>query len=132
MIEVAHDLYLFDQTLLTFVFTVGCLFGESFYCEVLTVFKFLGQVDRCKVTFSYFFLWFELFVETSLVYFLLQEITTCLKVLQIAQGIGQALVLLLEGEDRWRGGEGVFEVKVQENYLLMVGGGLDDTFIIEG
>jgi hypothetical protein len=55
-----------------------------------------------------------------------------LKVLQIAQGIGQALVLLLEGEDGWRGGEGIFEIKVQDNYLLMVGGGLDDTFIIEG
>jgi len=65
--QVAHYFYLLYKTLFSFVLAVRRLLRKSFHGKVFTAFQFLCQIDRGKVTFSNFFLGFELFMEASLV-----------------------------------------------------------------
>lgn len=52
--EMSHNLYFFDETLLSFLFTVSSLFWEGFYCVLAFVFMLFNEVNRSKVSFSDF------------------------------------------------------------------------------
>jgi hypothetical protein len=67
MIKASHYLNFFDQALFSFLFTVSSFFGKGFHCITFSIFYFLSQINRREIPFSNFFLWFELFMETSLI-----------------------------------------------------------------
>jgi len=80
VVQISHDFYFLYQALLPLIFTVGCLLGEGFYGIAFSCLELLGKVYRCKVTFSYLLLWFELLVETSLIESPLQEFPAGLEI----------------------------------------------------
>ena len=45
MVQTPHYFYFFDETFLSFVFAIGCLFGKGFHCKVLASLNLFSQVD---------------------------------------------------------------------------------------
>lgn len=54
MIQVAHDLNLFNKTLFSVLFAICTLFRERFYSKLSFCLYFLDQIHRCEVSLTYF------------------------------------------------------------------------------
>ena len=113
VIENSHDFYLFDQTFFSFIFAICCLFWESFDGIVSSIFNFLSQIYWSKVSFTNFLLWYELFMETSLVELLFKNLSPELQLASWPQLIGLFAVFLLQEDWGWVGDVSEFEVKIK-------------------
>lgn len=80
MVERPHDVDFLYEAFLALVFTVGRLFREGLHGIVATVLHLFGQVDRCKVSLSYFLLGLELLMEASLVELGFEHFSTVIEV----------------------------------------------------
>ena len=65
--EFSHQFYLFYQRFLSIFLTVCCLLWKSFNRILFAIFVLVNQVDRGKISLSYFLDRFEQFMEASLV-----------------------------------------------------------------
>ena len=131
MVECSHYLDLFDQTLLSFIFTVCCFFRKGFYSKAFAAFYFFSEIHWCEISFTYFLLWLELFVESSLIELVFQYISPLLELASGSEFESDFGSFFFKVDWRGVGLEAKLEFEVKEHASFSFWRWLNETVIID-